>query len=73
VPRLRHLAYLVWPSGGGVKMKTLWHLIQILFLALAFLGVLLLIDLVAGSLVGEIVAVGLVSVGLVFAVKWAFK
>lgn len=54
-------------------MKTLWHLIQILGIALAFLVVLLLLDLLAGSLVGLVVAVALVSVGLVVAVKWAMK
>ena len=53
-------------------MKTLWHVIQILGIALAFLVVLLLLDLLAGSFVGVVAVWSALIVG-VFAVRLAMK
>jgi hypothetical protein len=54
-------------------MKTLWELIQILALGLAFAGGLLLIDLLAISVLGQVIVGLVVFAGIVAFARWAFK
>jgi hypothetical protein len=54
-------------------MRTLWELFQIFAAGLAFAGALLLIDLLAISVVGQVIVGLVVFAGIVAFARWAFK
>jgi hypothetical protein len=54
-------------------MRALWYIAQILGIALAFFLVLLGLDWVAGSVVGQVLAWVFWLVGPALALRWALK
>jgi hypothetical protein len=54
-------------------MKTLWELFQIFAGGVAFVAAMFLIDLLAISVLGQVIVGLLVFAGIVALARWAFK